>query len=450
MPSSVIIILFIVIIFLLFCSAFFSSAETAFTTASVIRLKTMADDKVRGARKAVYIAENTDKTLIAILIGNNFVNICSTTLCAFVFGILITNPTLSNILNTVIMTLIVLIFGEIVPKTLASRSPEKLALRYAGFMYVYMKILTPLIFIFLKLQNVFARKSNNEHNPTITENELESIIDKMEEEGVIESEDADLIQGVLDIQEKTAYDIMTPRVDIVAVDTETLKLSPNEIFEVFNTSNYSRLPVYDEDKDHIIGIINYKDFCFNYINNKDFDVTSIVHPALFVNKNMRVNDVLRLMQKEKQHLCIVVDEHGGTSGLVTFEDTIEEVVGEVYDEHDDEEDIKVYINKIDENVYELSGDTDIKNLFDYLEIEHLPDTNSSQVAGLLYDQIETMPEVDQKVTIYAIDDRFLADGTFEERVIELDFTILEVENGRIERVRLETKLANKSDEQKEE
>ena len=195
LPIAVTIVLFLIIILLLCLSAFFSSAETAFTTASVPRLKSLADEKVKGARYAVYIAENTDKTLIAILIGNNFVNICSTTLCAFLFGVLISNPTLSNILNTVVMTIIVLIFGEILPKTLATKSPEKLALKFSGVMFVYMKIMTPLIFVFSGLQKLFSKK-NKEAKPTVTEDELESIIDTMEEEGVIDGEDADLIQGV--------------------------------------------------------------------------------------------------------------------------------------------------------------------------------------------------------------------------------------------------------------
>ncbi len=435
LPTWLVIVLFVVIIFLLCFSAFFSSAETAFTTVSVPRLKSMADDKIKGAKKAVYIAENTNKTLIAILIGNNFVNICSTTLCALVFGALIANPTISNVLNTVVMTIIVLIFGEILPKTLASKSPEKLSLKFSGFMYGYMKILTPLVFIFSGIQKLFSKK-DTKVKPTVTEDELENIIDTMEEEGVIESQDADLIQGVLDIQEKTAYDIMTARVDIVGIDISDENMNQDAILQVFMTSNYSRLPVYQQDKDHIIGILNYKDFSTAYLKKENIDVKGLLLNPISVSENMKVDEILRLMQKEKQHMCIVVDEHGGTSGLVTFEDTIEEVVGEVYDEHDMGEDIKPEIVKTGENTYILPAEMDIKELFDFLEIEHLPKTDYSQIAGLIYEQLNTLPEIGEKVSIFAVDDKFLKDGSYEERTKELIFTILEIEDSRVKKVEL--------------
>ena len=199
--------LFIIAILLLGCSAYFSASELAFTTVNQIRLKNLADNKVRGARKAIYIVEHYNKTLSTILIGNNLVNIGTTTICAYIFSMLIRDPALANILNTIIMTLIILTFGEILPKTLAKADPQKFALRTSGIMYMLMKILTPISFLFIKMQSIATKKAKNpiDDEPTVTEGELESIIDTMEEEGVIGHDNADMMQGVLDLQTHTIY-----------------------------------------------------------------------------------------------------------------------------------------------------------------------------------------------------------------------------------------------------
>ena len=200
--------LYVVSILLIGCSAFFSASETAFSTVNKIRLKSLADNNVRGARKAIYITEHYEKTLSTILIGNNIVNIGVTTICAYIFSTLFTNPTIANVLNTAVMTIIILIFGEILPKTMTKVEPQKFALKTSGIMYFLMKLLTPISFFFLKMQNMATKKikkaSELIDEPTVTEGELESIIDTMEEEGVINSEDATLIQGVLDLGETTA------------------------------------------------------------------------------------------------------------------------------------------------------------------------------------------------------------------------------------------------------
>ena len=209
--------LFALALFCLLGSAFFSASEMAFTTVNQIRLKNLADNKARGARKAIYITEHYDKTLATILIGNNLVNIGLTTICAYIFGVFVTNPTLANILNTVIMTIIVLIFGEILPKTIGKADPLKLALRFSGIMFVIYKVLTPISWVFLKMQKLATKKNKPTDEPSVTEGELESIIDTMEEEGVIDKDNAHIMQGVLELQSMTAYDIMTPRVDVTAI-----------------------------------------------------------------------------------------------------------------------------------------------------------------------------------------------------------------------------------------
>lgn len=253
--------LYVLAVILLGCSAYFSASEIAFTTVNQIRLKNLADNKVRGARKAIYIIEHYEKTLSTILIGNNLVNIGLTTICAYVFSTLLTNPALANVLNTVIMTIIILMFGEILPKTIAKLEPQKFALRTSGVMYFILKLFTPISFFFLSIQKLATKRKakalQSEEEPTVTEGELESIIDTMEEEGVIDHDNADIMQGVLELPSRTAYDIMTPRVDVSAIKyTDSVKT----IQDAYMQTMFSRLPVYDETIDKIIGVLNQKDF----------------------------------------------------------------------------------------------------------------------------------------------------------------------------------------------
>ena len=265
--------------------------------------------------------EHYDKTLATILVGNNFVNIASTTVCSIIFGKLILNPTLANVLNTVIMTIVVLIFGEIFPKSLAKANADKFALKFSGIMFFLVKVMTPITSPFYALQKAMLKKVKVNDNPTVTEDELGSIIDTMEEEGVIDSEDADLFQGVMDLESQTVYDIMTPRVDVVAIEA---KQSLKELETIFAESGFSRIPVYEEDKDHIVGIVHQKDYLKAVINSEKTTLKKLMTEPIFVAENMKANDLIRKMQQEKKHMAVVIDEHGGTSGIVTFEDAVEE------------------------------------------------------------------------------------------------------------------------------
>ena len=426
--------LYAVCLFLLLGSAYFSASEMAFTTVNQIRLRSLADNKVKGARKAIYITEHYDKTLSTILVGNNLVNIALTTICAYIFSTLISNPSLANILNTVIMTIIVLIFGEILPKTIAKVDPMKFALGSSGLMYVIMKVLTPITVVFLKMQG-FASKSAKKngadsHEPTVTENELESIIDTMEEEGVIDSQDAEMIQGVLDIQSKTAYDIMTPRVDISAINyAESVK----NIQDMFLKTMYSRLPVYDKTIDKIIGVLNHKDFIKAMLSGEKIYIKKIMTDPLYINENMKVDDIIRTMQKSKKHMAIVLDEHGGTSGIVCMEDAIEEMVGEIYDEHDSTDDIIEFCDKKNENEYIVDPDMELKDLFEMLEIEHLPESDYTSVGGFLFELTEELPVEGKVVNFKTIDERVI-DGVYKSVNVEIHFTLSKVEDNRIKEI----------------
>lgn len=422
--------LYVVAILLIGCSAYFSASEMAFTAVNQIRLRSLADNKVKGARKAIYITEHYDKTLSTILIGNNLVNIALTTICAYVFSVLIADPTLSNVLNTVIMTIVILIFGEILPKSMVKVEPLSFALKTSGIMFVIVKILTPISWIFLKLQQAATRKAKETNSdPAVTEEELESIIDTMEEEGVIDKDNAEIMQGVLDLADRTAYDIMTPRVDISAVSyADSVKI----VQDKFMDTMFSRLPVYEDTIDRIIGILNQKDFFKAMLSGEKVFIKKIMTEPLYINENMKADDVIRLMQKSKKHMAVVLDEHGGTSGIVCMEDAIEEVVGEIYDEHDDVEPADV-LNKKNDSEFVVDSEMELQDLFDMLEIEHLPESDYTSVGGFLFGLSEELP-VQDKVIVYKTIDERIVDGLYVSIPVELHFTLSKVEDNRIKEV----------------
>ena len=434
--------LLILFILLLMASAFFSATETAFSSVNLIRLRNYLEEKQRGAKKAVYIAEKFDVTLTTILVGNNFVNIAATTVAVYIATQTISNPTWANIISTFVMTIIILVFGEILPKSNAKEDAERTALRNSGIMYFVIKILWPITYLFIKLRKgLFKKKYDGIVVPMVTEDELESIIDTMENEGVIDKDDAELLQSAIDLREKIVYDIMTPRVDMVAIDIED---SLEEIRDQFLEFQFSRMPVFEGDKDHILGVLRERDFFAKLILNKEINIKELLSPPLYVSKSTKVDDLLRKMQKEKTHFAIVSDEYGGTSGVVTMEDALEELVGEIYDEYDEEEIQKIV--KIDENKYLLSSDMEIEELYEELQLGLPPLSKYSNIGGMLYEASEVTPYEGMKL---------IFDSEYEEESIEnpvhvfyhLEFTIKKVENRRIRLVELlikEVILGNKA------
>lgn len=425
----------VAIVFLIICSSFFSASETAYSTVNIMRLRSNVEEKQKGAKEALWIAEHFDRTLTTILVGNNIVNIAATTLTALVLNDLITNPTLSNLANVIGMTIIVLIFGEIIPKCRAKESAEKIALRYAKILRIIIKILYPITSFFMWLRKRMV-KANDEVTPTVTESELESIIDTMEEEGVIDADDADLMQSVLDISDRTIYDIMVPRVDIIGIEVE---MSVQEIREIFFEHKYSRLPVYRDDKDHILGILSERDFFTFLLKNKPnakFNILELITRPLYVSKTMKVDDLIRRMQIEKKHFAIVSDEYGGTSGIVTMEDALEEIVGEIYDEHDDNDD-NTDIIKISDNVYEVEADVPLDDLYEILELGKAPESSYTNVGGFLYSLAEQVPTEGEVLLWHTTVLSESEDEMVEEKKYELQFTILEVKERRIIKAKLE-------------
>ncbi len=424
-------IMIIAIILLLCMSAFFSASETAFSSVNILHIKSFADEKVKGARRAQYICEHYDFILVCLLVGNNLVNIANTTICAYLFSKFILNPTIANLINTVAMTIVILIFGEILPKAYAKHNPEKFVLKSSGFIFVFSKIVYFIAMPFYGLQHLFVK---HKEEVKITEDEFETIVDTMETQGIIDSDNADIIHGAIDIREKTVYDIFVPRVDMVAIPKD---ITEEEIKKVFADSQFSRIPVYEEDKDNIVGVLNYKDYVISGFSGKKVDISKIMMKPLKVSETMKVDELIKTMQKEKKHLAIVVDEYGGTSGIVTMEDALELMVGEIYDEHDEAEEVP--IQKLGENKYRVNPDISVEDLFEFLEIEHLPETRYPSVAGMIYELSETLPEKGTIINITAIDDILNEHNDYVSTIAELTFTVESVEDNRIKKVTLVVK-----------
>ena len=415
-------ILIVAIVFLLICSAFFSACETAFNSMNLIRIRSMAENKVKGARRALYIAEHSDRVLTTILVGNNIVNILSTTLCAFILSQLLDNATLLNVLNTVVMTIIILITGEILPKALAKANPEKTAVRFAGIIYFLMKVMYPIVIPFYGLQKLATT---------------------MEEEGVLKKDEADMLQGTFKIKEATAHDIMTHRVDVVFLD---INATTQEIENTFAEHQYSRLPVYKDNTDNVVGLLNIKDYFNAKIEKKDVKLSKLMTKPLFTAENTNVDTLIKEMQKAKKHLAVVLDENGGVSGIVTMEDCVETIFGEIYDETDQDESEPV-IEQIGDDQYKIDAEISVEELFDRLEIENMPENPYQTVNSFLFELSEDIPEVGKKYEYNTIDEIIDDEGNLTEHKINMQFIVSKMEGHRIDVVEL--KIVYLDNEEKE-
>lgn len=363
----------ILIVVLIICSAFFSCSETAFSSISKVRLKNYASQGNKKAKIALNIADNYDKALTTILVGNNIVNIASSSLATVVFTDMLGAGGVG--VSTVVMTIAVLIFGEITPKTFASENAEKCALAFAPIISFLMFLLTPIVWLFSQLKKLLGKFYCQNEEPSVTEDELKYIIEEIEEQGVLEEQEGDLVRSALDFDEITVNEILTPRVKVVGIDIDT---PIEEVKNVFFTEMYSRLPVYEDTIDNIVGVVNQKDFFYMESQGKT-NLSEIVQEVLHISELKLISEALKEMQLTKSHMAIVMDQYGGTKGIITLEDILEQLVGEIYDENDE---IEAQISKVSEDSYEVSGELTIYELLKYLE---LPDdyiqTNANTVNG---------------------------------------------------------------------
>ncbi len=401
------IILLAVILFCVVMSAYFSATETAFSTLNKIRLKTMAEDGNKRAAKTLKLAENFDSLLSSILIGNNIVNILASALATILFIDLIGDQNIATTVSTLSLTVVVLIFGEISPKSIAKESPEKFAMFSAPIISFFMFIFTPLNFLFRQWKRLLSHIFKSEEEVGITEEELISIIEEAEEDGNFEKSETDLIKSAIEFNELEVGDIFTPRIDITYIKKD---YDFDRVKEIFIESGYSRLPVCDGDLDNVTGILYYKDFFTKSFESLD-DITK---PVLYVTKNRKVNELMAELQEKKLHLAIVADEYGSTAGLVTLEDILEEIVGDIWDEHDD---VEFDVREVGDGEYIASGKANASKVFDEIGIDE--EIDALTVNGWAMNALGRIP---------AAGDKFEANG--------LSATVLKMNGKRIDNIRL--------------
>lgn len=369
---------------LILLSAYFSATETAFTSLNQIRMKKMAADGDKKAKLALKIFEDYDNLLSTILIGNNIVNIASASLATAIFTKWLGDAGVT--ISTAVMTVVVLIFGEISPKSIAKEKPESFSKFSAPIMRVLIICLKPVNFLFsqwkkllMKLAKIGDKKSG------ITEEELKTIVDEVQQDGVIDSHEGELLRSALDFGDLEVSEILTPRVDVEAVEEDD---SLEELERVFRESGFSRIPVYKETLDNITGVVYQKDF-YNKHDNKYLRVTDLMRETIYVSENMLVFKLLRLMQRSKVHMAVVVDEFGGTVGIITIEDILEELVGEIYDEH---EEVLEEIRKVGENRFIIDCSINFEDMMEYFGCTPEEEYDFVTVSGWVMYELGKIPE----------------------------------------------------------
>ena len=392
-------------ILLIGMSAFFSSTETAFTSFNHARVKALARSGNKRARLAIELSDKYDKLLSSILIGNNIVNILASSLATVVFVAWLGGAGVS--VSTVVMTVLVLIFGEISPKTLAKDHADQLVLAFAPYINFIMLLLTPLNWIFAQWRKLLALVFPAPKDEGMAEEELLTLVAEAEQEGEIDEHESDLIRSAIEFNDQTAEDILTHRVDIVALDVE---MTMDEAEQVFHKNTFSRLPVYEDSIDNIVGVIHEKDF-FN--NRTATSLREIMKPPLFVTPTSRISDLLHTLQMAKSHMAIVAAEYGGTMGIVTMEDIIEELVGEIYDEHDQ---VVESFKKLPDGSYLIDCTASLRDMQELFAIQG--DFDAATVGGWVLDQMGRIP---------AVGDTFVYDNRLSVRVTRVESTrVLEI------------------------
>ena len=408
MLDSSSIAMIVALLLLVAMSAYFSATETAFSSLNRVRLRSKAENGNRRAALALRLADDYDRLLSTILIGNNIVNITATTVSTLFFTKLL--PVYGPTVSTIVLTVIILVFGEISPKSLAKENAEQFAMFSAPLLQVLITLLRPLNFLFTQWKHLLNRLFHNSGGEGITEEELITMVDQAEDEGGLDQHESELIRAAIEFNDLEVEEILTPRVDIAAVEDTA---SMDEIARIFAENGYSRLPVVHDDIDDIVGVIHEKDFHTARYHGRS-DVAAIISPVLYTTGNTKISDLLRILQRQKAHMVIVVDEYGGTEGLVTLEDIVEELVGEIWDEHDE---VIEQFQKQEDGSYLIACSADLSDLFDLFSISGECDANT--ISGWVMEQIGRVPEQG---------DRFTCDG--------LDVTVTRVDHRRVMEIRV--------------
>lgn len=384
------IIFLVVVIVCIILSGYFSATETAFTAINKIRLRAKAEDGDKGAKRVLKLAENYDRLLTTILIGNNVVNILASSLFTLLLIALISDGGLATTLSTVILTVVVLIFGEITPKTLAKEFPEGFARFSAPIINVLAWLLIPFTFLFGLWKKLLLKIFKHKEDNAITDDELKIMVEEAEHEGGINAQESDLIRSAIEFNDLEAKDILVPRVDVEAIDCNT---PPEEVDQIFMETRYSRLPVYKDSIDNIIGILHEKDF-IKQRGEKGFSLEKVVKPTVFVVSTTKISAVLQQLQKSKSHMAVVSGEFGDTVGIITMEDILEELVGEIWDEHDE---VLSDITKVSDTEYKVLGSTTVNDLCEYFDLG-VVDSDSATVGGWVIDMLGKVPDTGDELT----------------------------------------------------
>ncbi|MBE6737682.1 MAG: HlyC/CorC family transporter [Ruminococcaceae bacterium] len=375
----------IVIIILIAISAFCSCSETVYSCASTVRLKKWAEEGNKKAKRALGIVNNYDKTLTAILILNNIVNLSCSALATLLF--LNISPNYGAALSTGVITLLVLTFGEIIPKCFGKEKCDKLALSISGILNVMTIVLTPLIFLFLQIKKLALKLfSIKGDDPTVTEDELKYIVEEIEEQGILEKQESEMVRSVLDFDETTVIEVLTPRVDVIALNIDD---SQDKIMKVIKKHRFSRIPVYKDTIDNIVGILHTWDYLGALASSKKVNLKDHISPAQFIFQTQNLSSVLTEFRKKRLHMAVVTDEYGGTLGIVTMEDLLEEIVGEIWDE---DEEIENTISKISDHKWKVDGDMLIDDMYELFDIKH--DDEESEcvtVGGFVSENLGAIP-----------------------------------------------------------
>lgn len=415
----------IIIAILIAMSAFCSCSETVFSCASAVRLKLWADEGNKKAKRALKIVNDYDKTLTAILIMNNIVNLSCSALATLLF--LNIFPTYGAAISTGVITFLVLTFGEIIPKCFGKEKCDKLALYTAGILNVCIIILTPLIYLFLGIKKlalkIFSIKGDD---PTVTEDELKYIVEEIEEQGILEKQESEMVRSVLEFDETTVVEVLTPRVDVIALNIND---DHNKIMKVIKEHRFSRIPVYEDTIDHIIGILHTWDYLDTVASGKKAKLRDLISPAQFIFQTQNLSSVLSEFRRRRLHIAVVTDEYGGTLGIVTMEDLLEEIVGEIWDE---DEEIETEIQKIGDREWRVDGDMELDDMYKLFDMtRNEDDSEFVTVGGFVAESLESIPE---------------KGDSFEFR--GLSITVDSVKNQRIGTVTI--KLLEKEEEDSEE
>lgn len=377
------------LVFLLFLSAFFSSAETAYSSVNKIRLKNYADNNRSGAKRALFISQHFDKALSTILVGNNLANIAAATISAKLATDLFGGNT-GLLISTVVMTILILVFGEVLPKSFAKENAESLSLAISSPLLLLMKLFAPITWVFVYLKSLLSKLVGpKERAPSVTEEEIKVMVDLIEEEGTIDKKEKELVHRSLEFNDIKVGEILKSRTDMVAVEVHQ---SIEEVKNIFLEERFSRIPVYEGNIDNIIGILSEREFLTALVQNKEVHIREMVKKPLLVVESMKIAALLPELQKNKIHMGIVLDEFGGTAGLITMEDILEELVGEIWDEHDEKVNL---ITQIDDHTYEFLADFALDDFARITEVE-LPDSNYHTLGGWILEEFQRVPHVGEQ------------------------------------------------------